>query len=331
MYYLGIDGGGTKTDFTLIDDEGTILAKHIKGSLYYLTIGIDNVVLTLQEGIREIIELTKLEDEEIEAVHIGIPCYGEINADGVLLEKAIFEGLNRKSLTIGNDVEVGWAGSLGCQPGINIVAGTGSIAYGVDVSNRAERSGGWGPGFGGDEGSAYWIGCQLIQAFSKQSDGRLPRTELYNYLREALKLDVDFDILDIIFNKLKMERVEIAKFSKYAYELALRGDAATLKIFDEAAHELTSMIEAIIRKLDFKEKPIKISYSGGVFKSGDLVLKPMLKYLKPLNIELLNPVFNPALGACLLAYRHIHGVVSPELLETMKHKQFGRNGFTQIL
>jgi N-acetylglucosamine kinase-like BadF-type ATPase len=270
------------------------------------------------------VKLAQLEDEAVEAVHIGIPCYGEINADGVLLKKAILEGLNMRNLTMGNDVEVGWAGSLGCQPGINIVAGTGSIAYGVDESNRAERSGGWGPDFGGDEGSAYWIGCQLVQAFSKQTDGRLPRTELYDYLRKALRLNYDFDILDITINKLKMERTEIAKFSKYVCELALRGDPVALKIFDGAALELTSMIEAVIRKLDFKEKPIKVSYSGGVFKSGDLVLEPMLKYLKPLNIELFNPVFDPALGACLLAYRHIHGAVSPELLETMKQKQFER-------
>ncbi len=67
---------------------------------------------------------------------------------------------------IANDAKVGWAGSLACKPGINIVSGTGSIAYGIDNNENSLRIGGWGPNIG-DEGSAFWLGKKCFRNFFK--------------------------------------------------------------------------------------------------------------------------------------------------------------------
>ena len=80
----------------------------------------------------------------------------------------------------------GWAGSLGAEDGINIVAGTGSIGYGQRGSVSA-RAGGWGEAFS-DEGSAYWIAMQGLNAYSRMSDGRLPKGPLHTLINEALNL-----------------------------------------------------------------------------------------------------------------------------------------------
>ena len=71
----------------------------------------------------------------------------------------------------------GWAGALACQDGINIVASTGSIAYG-EYRNRRGRAGGWGEMFG-DEGSEYWVARQGLIAFARMSDLRSPKGPLY--------------------------------------------------------------------------------------------------------------------------------------------------------
>ena len=48
--FLGVDGGGTKTEFVLIDREGRLVARHQTGTSYYLQIGFDGLNRVLMEG-----------------------------------------------------------------------------------------------------------------------------------------------------------------------------------------------------------------------------------------------------------------------------------------
>ena len=77
-------------------------------------------------------------------------------------------------------------GSLALKPGINIVAGTGSIAFGKSRENVSARSGGWSTFFG-DEGSCYWLGRRTMELFTKQADGRVKEGELYHILKRRAK------------------------------------------------------------------------------------------------------------------------------------------------
>ena len=326
MYYLGVDGGGTKTGFMLIDQNGQIMATASKDTLYYMKNGINYVIETLNSGIQEILEHTGINLSDIEATCIGLPGFGEIKEDSEVLERAILENVQLKSIFMFNDVNLGWAGSLCCKPGINIVAGTGSIAIGVDIYGNIARTGGWGHQIDGDEGSAHWIGFRLIQTFTKQSDGRIERTLLHNHLKSMLNIEDDFDILNLIIHKLKLDRTEIAQFSKFAYDLALQGDPAALRIFHDAAFELHLMVKALICKLDFGEKIVKVSYSGGVFNSGDIILRPLSEYLSSLNVQLVKPVFSPSIGACLLAYKNINKQIDKQLIGRLKEQTKHRDG-----
>lgn len=325
MYYLGIDGGGTKTAFVLIDQKGQILATASKNTLYYMDIGFNEVVETLNSGIKEILAKTGILSFDIAAACIGLPGFGEIKEDSDALEREIHKSITVKPVFIYNDVNVGWAGSLCCKPGINIVAGTGSIAFGVDIYGNEARSGGWGHQIDCDEGSAFWIGLKLIQVFTKQSDGRMDKTPLYDTLKCTLDIKEDFDILNLVIHKLNMSRSEIASLSKVAYELALQGDPVTLQIFDDAAFELHLMVKALIKRLNFGEN-VKVSYSGGVFNSGDLILKPLLKHLCSLNAQLAEPVFCPSIGAALLAYKNINNQIDGHFIEKLKKQAIHRFG-----
>lgn len=320
MYYLGVDGGGTKTAFMLIDQNGQIMATASKDTLYYMKNGINHVIETLNSGIKEILEQAGIHLFDIEATCIGLPGLGEIKEDCEVLERAILENVPLKAVSMYNDVNLGWAGSLCCNPGINIVAGTGSIAFGADIYGNTARTGGWGYQIDGDEGSAHWIGFKLIQTFTKQSDGRIERTLLYNYLKRMLNIEDDFDILNLIIHKMNLDRTEIAQFSKFAYDLALQGDPPALRIFEDAAFELHLMVKALSNRLDFGEKTIKVSYSGGVFNSGDIILRPLSEYLSSLNVHLVEPVFSPSIGACLLAYKNINKQIDQQLIERLKEQ-----------
>lgn len=317
MYFLGIDGGGTKTQFTLVDQAGNIIAETTSDTIYFLSIGLDSVCEILNAGIDLILKKSRISSTEIKATCIGLPGFGDVGSNEKELTEVIRQNLPIENILIFNDAKLGWAGSLACNSGINIVAGTGSIAYGVDDEFNENRSGGWGYQIGGDEGSAYWIGSRLIEAFTKQSDGRHEKTLLYGKLKESLNLNKDFQILDILLNKSKSIRKEMAAFSIFACQMASAGDPVAIGIFEDAAKELFLLVKSLKQRMEFKE-PVRVSYSGGVFNSGTLILQSFQTYLKSINAVLEKPQFTPSIGACLLACKSVMGGLEINMLKRLK-------------
>ena len=166
--FLGIDGGGTKTAFVLIDSSGRLVARHESTTSYYVEIGFDALGILLRDGVRAALSQAGVQGREITHAFAGLPAHGE---DSALL--ADFDGLLTGLLpnfTVGNDMVCSWAGSLAGADGISLVAGTGSIAYG-EWQGRSARCGGWGEVFG-DEGSAHWLAREVLALFSRMVDGR---------------------------------------------------------------------------------------------------------------------------------------------------------------
>jgi N-acetylglucosamine kinase-like BadF-type ATPase len=294
--YLGIDGGGTKTAFALMNDGGEIVSTYETGGSYFPVVGKDGLFNILYQGIHEVAKGYDFSD--IVACG-GIPMYGESEELDKALEE-IRERLPVKILFV-NDVEVGYYGALGFEPGINIVAGTGSIAVGYDESGNVARNGGFGYELEGDEGSAHYIGRRLIYHFTRQIDLREERTLLYDAVMKHFNLKKDLYILGHFIENDLLERDKMAALSKMTYDLAMQKDPICIQIFEDAAYELELLTKGIMRQLDFEKKPIKVSYSGGVFKAGDLILAPLRERLEKNDMVLVQPKNEPVYGACLKA------------------------------
>lgn len=218
---------------------------------------------------------------------------------------------------IENDAVNGWAAGTACSPGINIVAGTGSIAFGMNEEGKIARCGGFGPGIG-DDASAYWIGLKTINEYTKQKDGRAERTVLSDILEEKYKITYKYEIVDIVFNRLKFNRTDLAKFSMICAEAANRGCPASKKIFEEAAYEIFAHIRVLAKDLNLKEDFI-VSYTGGVFKAGDLILNPLRDLISKSNLKckLQEPQLNPWDGSVLLAYKLAGNTVPDNVREIL--------------
>src|SRR5690349_8352506 len=193
--FLGVDGGGTKTAFCLVDLDGHVVAEARTASVYYLNDGLEIVEPLLRQGIAEVCAAAGIDVSGITHAFFGLPAYSEISRDMAVLDALPAKILGGDHYRCGNDMICGWAGSLGAVDGINVVAGTGSIAYGEN-RGRTWRGGGWSELFG-DEGSGYWVAIQGLNAFSRMVDGRLPAGPLVGELCEALGLAVDFDAIDV--------------------------------------------------------------------------------------------------------------------------------------
>jgi len=302
--FLGVDGGGTKTAFVLTDRAGRELARHEAGSSYYIQIGFENLHALLHDGVHAVLDKAGASPKDVVFAFFGLPAHGEDSQVQPFLDVIPEAVLGHHRYACGNDMICGWAGSLGGEDGINIVAGTGSIGYG-ERQGLSARGGGWGEVFS-DEGSAYWIAAQGLNAFSRMADGRLPRGPLHEVLARELELKSDLDICAYVYAKSTPQRDRIAALSRLVARAAAQGDDAARRIFTEAGQELAAIVESIRRRLAYPPgEPVNLSYSGGVFQGGELILQPFRRQLAVYspNYRLVTPRYSPAIGAAFYAAR----------------------------
>lgn len=297
-WYIGIDGGGTKTEFLMSDCGGRITAHVMKEGTSYQQYGPDNVAVRIEEGIRDCLIQGGISMQDITGIYMGLPCVGESEKGDRELKKAIYKLLPQEKICIGNDVEAGYAGALGTACGVHLVSGTGSIGYGKNESGETARCGGWHEYFS-DEGSCCWLGRKTMELFTKEADGRCGRGRLYEILCCEFDLKSDFEWVDKIREDYLYKREKIASMQMYLMRAALEGDCCARELYRQAAGELYLIAEGIKKKLGMERTTI--SYSGGLFKSGSLILEPLKELADKAGDTLKEPMASPAQGALFLA------------------------------
>lgn len=305
-WFVGVDGGGTKTDFAISGADGVPAATARRSGCSYQTIGIEAVVSLISDGVGECLSTVNAGLGDCAGVSLGIPCYGEDPEGDRKLRVALAAALAPAPIYLTNDVEIGWAGSLECREGIHIVAGTGSIAFGRGRDKQTARCGGWTEFFG-DEGSCYWVGREAMSLFSKEADGRAPRGALYEVVRRELDITEDFRFVDAVLRSWAPYREKTAQFQTYALQAAREGDGAAIALYEAAARELALMIKTLKGKLDLPGESVSVSYSGGLFQAGELILGPLREQIKTMGCTLQEPCHSAVEGALILAIEQFNG------------------------
>ncbi|MGA7292062.1 MAG: BadF/BadG/BcrA/BcrD ATPase family protein, partial [Terriglobales bacterium] len=156
-YYLGIDGGGTKTR-CILADETSVLAKAMTGGCSVIRLGEQEARQSLHSGIRQVCTAAEITPDRISAICIGATgaARPEIAAKirGILAE--LVPRIASSGIEVVGDSVIALEAAFGADPGIITIAGTGSIVYGRDAAGRSARAGGWGFAIS-DEGSGHWI------------------------------------------------------------------------------------------------------------------------------------------------------------------------------
>jgi len=288
MLYIGIDGGGTKTKFVLFDENGQSLKERADDSVHVLT-----------QDHQKCIDILKMNVNTLDPTHqaiivAGLAGYGNQEELKRKIEDICSIAFSGYQYLLYNDVQIAMMGALGGEYGIVVIAGTGSIAFSY-LDGKTKRCGGWGYQLG-DEGSAYWIGNQLISKYCQQVDGRICKTQLYHKIKETCYLNNDYDIIHYR-NLLTNERRDIAQLAKLNYILAQEGEENAIEIYREAAYQLSLLIRTLAS--DFHDT-VTVSYIGGVFHANEYILDPLHVYISDLNCHLHKPLFSPEYGAYLL-------------------------------
>jgi len=320
QYYIGIDGGGTKTALCAASLNDALPRYSKTSGSSWREYGISGVAQLLKDAVDSLMEA---KPDQIGGIVMGLPGYGESEEGDCALEREIQNTFAPIPVYITNDVEAGWAGSLALEAGINVVAGTGSIAFGKDSYGKTVRCGGWSALFG-DEGSCYWIGRKVMELFSKQFDGRIPKDELYSIVRRELDLKNDTSFIDLMHNEYLVKRKQAASLQLLAEKAALAGSPSAKALYSEAVRELLLLATAVRSQLVFNENTWKVSYSGGLFKAEELVLMQFTREIEKSGGMVCSPRFEPVEGAVLLAFQHFYSDGLDEIQKILRKEKLNQ-------
>jgi N-acetylglucosamine kinase-like BadF-type ATPase len=297
MHVLGIDAGGTKTVCLLANAEGHILSESRGGGANLQASGELEVEKVLH-GVME--EAIGDRDVRPDAVCLGIAGVDRpADAEAV---RGIMRRLGFKSRTlIVNDALVALVAGVGDGPGVVLIAGTGSIAYGRDAAGRAARSGGWGYLLG-DEGGGFWIGRSALAAVVRQFDGRGPATLLTDLVLAELRLASPTELIHAIYDK-GLQRRAIAGIAAVVQRAAEAKDATASEILTRAGAELTAAAASVIGRLGMRGDVFRTVLAGGIFRAIPALVADVqarLSEVAPRSETQLLDV-EPAVGAVRLA------------------------------
>lgn len=287
---LAVDGGGTKCLAVFMDTKERWLGQGRAGSCNYQGIGREAALQELTQGIRAaLVNYEKQQSCSLKNKKIEVECavFGLAGLDteydrhiiaGMVGEVLQSLKIEVKHLLVENDGLAALLGATAGEPGILVIAGTGSIVYGINQEGISARAGGWGHKVG-DEGSGYWIGKQAIMAVLKAEDGRGEPTELGSWILPHLGLKTPEDLFNWIYSAdYSVEKVgELSRFVSYAVS---GGDQVAHQILKVAGHELFLGAHAVVNKLDLLDKPFKIILQGGVLQNDNLVRQLLMEKIR---------------------------------------------------
>src|SRR5579859_3496580 len=184
-FIIGINGGGTHTDFALVDEILHVYARYQGQATNYHNVGAEAVQHVLEGGIAELLRLSGLTLDQIAAIGAGFSGTDR-PADRALMQQ-LFESIAPgKPLVLDNDAVPALIAATGGRLGVVTISGTGSIAYGFDEQDRRARSGGWG--YHVDKGSGYAIARETLSAIARAHDGSGLATALTTDILKHLDL-----------------------------------------------------------------------------------------------------------------------------------------------
>jgi N-acetylglucosamine kinase-like BadF-type ATPase len=293
--FLGIDGGGTKTS-CLIGDETSILGRGSGPGSNIVRGGEALARASMAHAVQE-----ACRDAGINPGQIQRACAGMAGATTPqiveIIRRIVREMGVRETLVVG-DMETAMEAAFDGRPGVIVIAGTGSVAYGNNASGKIARAGGWGFAVS-DEGSGHWIGKMAVSAVLHAHDTGADSTLLQKLLK-AWSLG-SFEQLVVAANATPP-----ANFGGLVPVVIAAGDAGETvaqEVLRKAGLELAKLAATAARQLFGQYEDVPIAMSGGVFANCALVRETFSKELRAqFPRVVINPeVVEPVQGALALA------------------------------
>ena len=291
-YYIGIDGGGTKSDCILADENNYIINSVRGGALNLFNLGPAESAITIQQIISSCLLSSNIKLSQITGIGIGAAGAGQLE-DAIELEKILTQlypvGIKIKVVS---DAEAALEGAFTGKPGCILIAGTGSIIYGKDDNCNIYRCGGYGKLLG-DQGSGYSIGRKGLTAVIKQYDQSGKHTAITRLLFEKFGISSFKKVIHSVYK----ESFDVASVAPLVIEAAAMNDSVAIEIIDEETDSLIELISYMAGKL--KKNSINIVFIGTLIATENYYSSVLKKKIENSNkvITIKLAEYPPAMGA----------------------------------
>jgi glucosamine kinase len=267
-FYLGIDGGGTKTRCVLAD-ETTVLAKSMSGGSNIVRLGETQAREALSATIRQVCDAARISPDQIRAICVGAAgaARPEIAAKIRNIVAELIPG-DTANVEVVGDTVIALEAAFGAGPGVIAIAGTGSIAYGRDAAGRTARAGGWGFAVS-DEGSGYWIGRRAVSAILNARDQGL-ETPLTVMLLQSWKLTT---IDELVQQANSTPPPDFPRLFPIVLRAADEGDSIARALLSDAGTKLAELTAIVVCRLapHAPADRLPVAMTGSVFRQSSEV------------------------------------------------------------
>jgi N-acetylmuramic acid 6-phosphate etherase len=297
---IGIDGGGTSTSAILAQKtpQGlSILGRGQAGPSNIKAVGMA-AYQALDQAIEAAFRAASLPRAKVGACFFGLAGAGRPADQAEIMSWATKHQV-AEHVRVDGDMLL----PLGMLPqgeGIAVICGTGSCVVGKNSAGTIARSGGWGPLLG-DEGSAYILVLQVLQAIARANDGYGPKTALTDTFLKAMSLNEASGMV-IAVHSGDWDRQRLAGLAPLLFQAAESGDSVAQGIIDAGAQDLAATVVSVVQKLGLKN-PVPLALTGGMLLHVSRYRELFLAELKAREISqpLVLLVPEPAEGALRLA------------------------------
>jgi N-acetylglucosamine kinase-like BadF-type ATPase len=260
--YLGIDAGGTKTDCA-VSNGAELLGQASAGSSKLARAGPEKARENLQSAMQRACQAAKAQPADIQHVCIGM-AGASLPAAVQWAEETIRELTPNAAIYVAGDHVVAYRAAFGTSPGVLVISGTGSIAFGRNQAGETARAGGWGPNVS-DEGSAYWVGREAViaalHAFdSGRNNGLLP------VIARAWSVAPEE-----VVQGANAAEPRFAELAGMIAEAAEKGEPAARDVVDRAGKALAVLGGVVIDRLWPEGGIVPVALAGGVLRGSALV------------------------------------------------------------
>ena len=295
--FLGVDGGQSSTKSLVGDESGRIVGSGSAGPC--------NHVASAAEGREKLARVVRqcvaaaLQQAALDSDHVVFEaaCFG-MSGGPDDKQQVLAAAIPSRQQLVTHDGAIALAGATAGQPGVIVIAGTGSFAYGRNAAGREMRAGGWGYVFG-DEGSAFDIVRQALRRALRHADGGGPPTALTALLLEATQSSDPNHMLHRFYTA-DWPRARIAQLAPTIDQAAQDNDAAAIEILNAAAHALAGLALGLCARLFPGHAEVPLAWVGGVFRS-QLLLRQFQELCRG-RAHCQAPLHEPAMGALIEAY-----------------------------
>lgn len=273
---IGVDGGGSKTRVMVADGRGERLGGYVGAASAVRPGAVEQSADVIASCVGEALAALGLAHERPAALCVGVAGVGR-HAEREELWRALTARDVAAEVLVLPDAQVALDDSFGDGPGILLVAGTGSIAFGRGPAGEEGRVGGWGP-VCGDEGSGAWIGRRALSVVTASLDGREPETALVGAVLTAAELNEPDELVAWASTATP---AQLATLAATVVSAAEGGDLRANSLLDLAAEELALHVRALARQLFADERAAcTVAFAGGLLTTGSSLRKRLEHRLK---------------------------------------------------